>query len=93
MEDEKNLQFQELIFPESALDYVFSLRAGWFWIILFLSILTVVLVFTIPENLIPQIYARSVLGIMFLLYFPGYVLIKAIYPINVPLGTAFYYFG
>lgn len=85
LEDEKNLQFEESFFPESTAEYVFSIRATWYWIILLLSILTAFFVFSIPDNIIPQIYARSALGIMFVLYFPGYAIIKAIYPINVPL--------
>lgn len=85
LEDEKNLRFEELIFPQSAVDYIFSFRATWYWLILFFSILTTLLVFVIPENLVPQIYVRSVLGVIFVLYFPGYALIKAIYPISVPL--------
>lgn len=60
LQDEKKLQFGELIFPESAAEYVFSFRAAWYWVILFLSILTAFFVFTIPENLVPQIYARFV---------------------------------
>jgi hypothetical protein len=85
LEDEKHLQFGELIFPESTAEYIFSFRAVWYWIILLLSLLTAFFVFTIPDNLVPQIYARSVLGILFVLFFPGYTLIKAIFPISVPL--------
>ena len=85
LEDEKRLQFSDLVFPESTIDYVFSLKAAWYWVILSLSILTAILVFVIPENLVPQVYARSALALIFILYFPGYVIIKAIYPINVPL--------
>jgi hypothetical protein len=84
LEDEKKLHFDELIFPETVGEYVFSFRAAWYWIILFLSILTVFFTFTIPENLMPQIYARNVLGIIFVLYFPGFTLIKALYPLSVP---------
>jgi len=85
LEDEKKLQFNEIVFPESVTEYVFSLRGEWYWIVLFLSILTAFFVFAIPDNLVPQIYARSVLGIAFVIYFPGYTIIKALYPISVPL--------
>jgi hypothetical protein len=84
LEDEKKLQFDELIFPETVGEYVFSFRAAWYWIILFLSILAAFFTFTTPENLVPQIYARNVLGIIFVLYFPGFTLIKALYPLSVP---------
>jgi uncharacterized membrane protein len=54
---------------------------------LVLSSITVFFVFLIPENLIPQIYARFILGIIFVLFFPGYVATKTLYPIGVPLKT------
>lgn len=87
LEDEKKIQFNEIVFPESVIDYLFSFRGAWYWIILSLSILTTLFVFTIPDNLVPQIYARSVLGFLLVLYLPGYTLIKAIYPISVPYET------
>jgi hypothetical protein len=87
LQEEKKIQFDELLFPESTAEYVLSFRAAWYWLILFLSILTAFLVFAIPENLVPQIYARSFLGIVFVLYLPGYTSIKALYPISVPLKT------
>jgi hypothetical protein len=89
LEDQKKLQFNELFFPESLAEYVFSVRAIWYWIILFLSILTVFFVFALPENLVPQIYARNVLGAIFVLYLPGFALIKILYPVSVPLKTSY----
>ena len=38
------------------------------------------LVFTIPENAFPLVYARYILGSIFVLWLPGYALIKALFP-------------
>lgn len=38
------------------------------------------LVFTVPENAYPIVYARYVLGSIFVLFLPGYSLIKALFP-------------
>ena len=35
---------------------------------------------SIPDDAYPLIYVRSALGIIFVLFMPGYVLIKTIYP-------------
>lgn len=60
--------------------YIFSTRASWYWTIITIATLTTALVFTIPENAIPIIYARHVLGSVFILFLPGYSLIKALFP-------------
>jgi uncharacterized membrane protein len=37
-------------------------------------------VFTIPEEVFPIVYARYILGSLFVLFLPGYSLIKALFP-------------
>jgi len=60
--------------------YLFSSHAAWFWIIIALSISTTISVFTIPENSAPYIYIRYILGSVFVVFLPGYSLIKALFP-------------
>jgi hypothetical protein len=60
--------------------YFFSLDATWYWIIIALSISTTISVFTIQETDVPFIYVRYVLGSIFVLFLPGYSLIKALFP-------------
>jgi len=45
-----------------------------------LAIATTTLVFTIPENAYSIVYARYVLGYVFVLLLPGYALTKALFP-------------
>lgn len=60
--------------------YIVSPQAYWYWTIIALALATTTLVFTIPENAYPIVYARYVLGSIFVLWLPGYNLIKALFP-------------
>jgi hypothetical protein len=60
--------------------YLFSSNAAWFWIIIALSISTTISVFTILENATPYVYIRYILGSVFVLFLPGYSLIKTLFP-------------
>ena len=60
--------------------YVFSTEANWYWTIIAVAAATTALVFTVPENAYPIVYARYLLGSIFVLFLPGYTLIKALFP-------------
>ena len=70
------------ILPEKGyttfLKYVFSLDSLWFWILTLTILSTVFLVFYIKDP--PLVYARYVLGSLYVLYIPGAVLIESLYP-------------
>jgi hypothetical protein len=68
-------------------EYVFSQKALWYWEIMALSIATTVSVFTIPVTSYPIAYLRNFLGIIFVLFLPGYAFIKALLPQKVPVKT------
>jgi hypothetical protein len=68
--------------------YVKTGAALWYWTTIALSIATVAVVFLIPENLYPWVYARYVLGAIFILWLPGYTFIKALFPTQVPIKTS-----
>jgi uncharacterized membrane protein len=36
----------------------------------------------------PWIYARNIFGVIFVLFLPGYALIKALFPVNMPIKTS-----
>lgn len=52
----------------------------WFWLTVAVTLVTAILVFTVPDGLYPWVYARYVLGAVFVLWLPGYALIKALFP-------------
>ena len=61
-------------------NYVFSSKASWYWTIIAVAAATASLVFTVPENAVPIVYARYVLGAIFVLFLPGYTFIRALFP-------------
>lgn len=61
-------------------EHILSSKARWYWTIIALSTITAVLVFIIPENAYPIVYARHILGSIFVLWLPGYGLMKALFP-------------
>ena len=66
--------------PSTIEGYLLSPNATWYWTIIALALATTTLVFTIPENAIPMVYARYLLGSIFVLWLPGYTFIKALFP-------------
>ena len=66
--------------PITLKHYLLSNQGYWYWAITALAAITTVLVFTVPENAYPFVYARYILGSIFVLWLPGYTLIKALFP-------------
>jgi len=55
----------------------------WYWTTIAIATITVAIVFTVPENFYPWSYLRNALGIIFVLWLPGYTFIKALFPTQV----------
>jgi hypothetical protein len=66
--------------PEKLTSYLRLNQAYWYWITITLTFATALLVFLIPENAFPLVYARYILGSIFVLWLPGYSFIKALFP-------------
>lgn len=67
--------------PPSALrEYLSSSHSYWYWITITLALVTTATALTIPEDAIPIVYARYLLGFIFVLFLPGYSLIKILFP-------------
>jgi len=62
--------------------------ALWYWVTIAIATITVAVVFTVPESLYPWSYLRNALGIIFVLWLPGYTIIKALFPTQVPIKTS-----
>lgn len=82
MQDQGKIVFEENSSSPTPLlkSYIFSSTSNWYWTIIVISIVTLALVFIIPENAYPTVYARYILGSIFVLLLPGYSLIKALFP-------------
>ncbi len=74
------LDLTDLSPPKTILNYLIRLDYSlWFWTIITLTTLTNIL--TYITNYIPQLIPlRWVLGTLYVLFMPGYVLVEALYP-------------
>ena len=68
--------------------YLKTKDARWYWIIMILAITAIVALFVIPENFYPLAFLRYVLGVIFILYLPGYTLIKTLFPTKMPIKAS-----
>jgi len=73
--------------PQSLSAYIRSSEAYWFWTTTSLAIATAITVFTVPEDAYPIVYIRYVLGSIFVLWLPGFTLIKALFPSKKEMDT------
>jgi hypothetical protein len=65
--------------------FVFSKAAYWFWAAIVFVCVTVLVVFTVSADAFPLVYVRQVLSLIFVLWMPGYVFMKALFPVEVPV--------
>jgi len=68
--------------------YLFSVKSAWYWVIIAVAFATTITVFTIPQDSFPLAYVRNVLGVIFVLFLPGYAFIKAFFPVKLPIKTS-----
>jgi len=81
LENQGKLAFGENLTSSSTLrGYLFSAKASWYWVIVALAIGTTAAVFIVTEEAFPFIYARYFFGFIFVLYLPGYCLIRTLFP-------------
>lgn len=76
-EGKLSLKETEKAFPSSFLSFILSDRSAWFWVVAVLSFSTIVAVATVPENAFPLVYARYILGVVYVLFLPGYCFSRA----------------
>lgn len=82
LQQQRQITFEPRSSPPHAafVHHLFSSEANSYWIIIALSLFTMAFVFLVPENSYPLLYARYVLGSIFVLLLPGYSFIKALFP-------------
>jgi uncharacterized membrane protein len=90
LQEEGKIRLETQPLPKSIdlKSYLATNQALWYWSTVILAWLTLVVVFAIPETLQPYIYIRNILGIIFVLWLPGYAFVKVLFPVNVPIKTS-----
>lgn len=58
----------------------FFSQSLWYWFTIILASVAGFFIFVIPENLAPLIFLRSMLGLVLILFLPGFALMKALFP-------------
>jgi len=66
--------------PQNLGTYLKTKDAYWYRTTLILIMATTLTVFTIPENAYPLVYIRYFLGVIFVLWLPGYSFTKVLFP-------------
>jgi len=81
LESQGKISFEKPVatVPSSLTEYLFSGWTTWFWVVFSLAVVASVMVFVVPEDAFPFVYARYVFGSVFVLFLPGYSLIKALF--------------
>jgi len=74
------LEAPSAVHPKKLASYLTSGGSIWFWLILAFSLATTVLVFVVSEDAYPWVIIRYVAGAVFVLWFPGYSFMKALFP-------------
>ena len=65
--------------PMSLKNHFLSSHSYWYWIIITLALTTTITVFITSENVPPSIYIRYILISIFILFLPGYSLVKLLF--------------
>lgn len=82
------LENQPLPASPKLTNYIKTEKALWYWTAIAIAAMTVAIVFTVPEALYPWSYLRNALGIIFVLWLPGYTFIRALFPMDIPIKTS-----
>ncbi len=73
--------------PQRITHFLRTPDANWYWATIACVVLTTIVTFTVSESAYPLVYARYVLGTIFVIWLPGYTFIKALFPTAVPIKT------
>jgi Na+/melibiose symporter-like transporter len=65
--------------PQNLISYLKTGKACWYWITITLAATATIVAFVVPENSFPLVYIRYLLGAIFVLWLPGYSVIKALF--------------
>jgi len=89
LEDEDKIHFNKQELASASIGtYLFSSESAWYWALMAVAIVTTITVFTIPQDSFPLAYVRNVLGVIFVLFLPGYAFIKAFFPKKFKVKTS-----
>jgi uncharacterized membrane protein len=60
-----------------------SFKSSWYWPLISITVLAAISIFMIPQNEYPWAYIRNILGLMLVLFLPGYSSTKMFFPTKI----------
>ena len=88
-ESKIRLRSPSLPVPSNLFSYMQGNQALWYKVTVAVSIFTIVFAFLISEDFYPWSYIRNVLGLIFVLWLPGYTFLQLLFPVNAPKTETF----
>jgi uncharacterized membrane protein len=79
---------QNLQFLTSFAAYLKTSQVLWYWTTIAILVVTAAIIFAIPEDFPPFSLIRNVLGVLFVLWLPGYTSMRALFPSGVPIKAS-----
>ena len=74
--------------PLSLSSYLKTGDVLWYWVTIAVGVITVALALMMSASVYPFVYVRNVLGVIFVLFLPGYAFVKALFPDNMPIKVS-----
>lgn len=71
---------RQTLIPSTLSEFMFSKRASWGWAGIATAIAATISIFIIPENAYPAVYLRFSLGLLLVLFLPGYAFVRMLFP-------------
>jgi hypothetical protein len=89
LESEDIIHFtkKEILPPQTFQKYILSSKVAWYWLSTAFAMATALTVFTIPNASYPLEYIRITIGLTYVLFVPGYVFLKMVFPSKLPIRT------
>jgi len=75
-----NLKNETIQTPSSFANYITSHHSYWYWAVIVIAFVTTITILIITEYASPIVYVRYIFGSIFILFLPGYSLIKVLFP-------------
>jgi uncharacterized membrane protein len=80
LNSQKRIELSELRFKKDLKNFVFSIECNWYWGILAMAIVATIFVLVIPQDLFYMWFVRNLLGLVLVLFLPGYAMLKVLFP-------------
>ena len=78
---------QKSLYPQDLSEFLRSVHALWYWLVLSIVVVTFILSFLVVDESSLLIYFRYGFGMVFSLFLPGYAFTKALFPVELPIKS------